>query len=254
MKLWKVAVVLAAVAMFSVSANAQDTCATAVDVSVPVDPCLDGTPTGPLGSCTSGGGLNDMWLTFVATATEHRVRTDVSSAGTDSDYIVYSGTCGNLTEIGCSEDEAAPFNGDICVGGLIVGDTYIIQLGGWGDFCSGTYTVDIEAIPPSGGAACGDDIVSCVPGAEVCDGTDAAACIGLCQADCTCPTPICGNGVLEAGEECDDGNTVNGDGCDDCVLVPTFVPAISEWGLVVMVLIGLVAGTGMFGRKRAATA
>jgi len=26
--------------------------------------------------------------------------------------------------------------------------------------------------------------------------------------------PLCGNGVLEAGEECDDGNTMAGDGCD----------------------------------------
>jgi len=25
--------------------------------------------------------------------------------------------------------------------------------------------------------------------------------------------PICGNGIIEAGEECDDGNTVSGDGC-----------------------------------------
>jgi cysteine-rich repeat protein len=26
---------------------------------------------------------------------------------------------------------------------------------------------------------------------------------------------ICGNGSLEAGEQCDDGNTINGDGCSD---------------------------------------
>ena len=27
------------------------------------------------------------------------------------------------------------------------------------------------------------------------------------------PNPCCGNGILEAGEECDDGNNINGDGC-----------------------------------------
>jgi cysteine-rich repeat protein len=28
------------------------------------------------------------------------------------------------------------------------------------------------------------------------------------------PLPVaCGNGVVEAGEECDDGNTTDGDGC-----------------------------------------
>ena len=26
--------------------------------------------------------------------------------------------------------------------------------------------------------------------------------------------PVCGNGVVEAGEQCDDGNRSNGDGCD----------------------------------------
>ncbi len=28
-----------------------------------------------------------------------------------------------------------------------------------------------------------------------------------------CPLSICGNGAVEAGEQCDDGNTANGDGC-----------------------------------------
>ena len=32
---------------------------------------------------------------------------------------------------------------------------------------------------------------------------------------CTAPPPVCGNGILEAGEECDDGNRRNGDGCSN---------------------------------------
>lgn len=33
-----------------------------------------------------------------------------------------------------------------------------------------------------------------------------------------CPTPACGNGMQEPGEECDDGNSYDGDGCrGDCV-------------------------------------
>jgi cysteine-rich repeat protein len=31
-------------------------------------------------------------------------------------------------------------------------------------------------------------------------------------------SPVCGNSITESGEECDDGNTVNGDGCsNDCI-------------------------------------
>ena len=31
--------------------------------------------------------------------------------------------------------------------------------------------------------------------------------------DCNAPEPVCGNGTVESGEQCDDGNTVSGDGC-----------------------------------------
>jgi len=60
-------------------------------------------------------------------------------------------------------------------------------------------------------AVCGDMIKGQY---EDCDGTP----------DCgpTCLfTPVCGNGRLEQGEQCEDGNTISTDGCDACVVIPT---------------------------------
>jgi len=69
--------------------------------------------------------------------------------------------------------------------------------------------------PPSGPLQC-----TCVPfcgndnieDPEECDGTDDAVCPGRCEADCTCPPLVCGNGRLEpsAGEECEFGKCVFG--------------------------------------------
>lgn len=40
------------------------------------------------------------------------------------------------------------------------------------------------------------------------------------QAICSCQAPaVCGNGALEALEECDDGNLTNGDGCSSACLI-----------------------------------
>jgi hypothetical protein len=168
-----VAVLLLAVGMFSTTAIAQDDCATAVAAPGPVDPCLDTTPTGPLGGCTGGGGVDDVWLTFVAPATSTRVRTDIGSAGTDSNFLVYSssdGTCaGVLTVVGCTEDiSGSNFLSNTCVGGLTVGATYFVRLGDWADGACGPYVVTISG-----------------------EGT-------------------CGNGTVECGEACDDSNTVDG--------------------------------------------
>lgn len=251
MKVMKFAAILLAVGMFSTTAIAQDDCATAVPVPGPVDPCADTTPTGPLGNCTSGGGVLDQWLTFVATATAHRIRTDIGSGGTDSDFLVLSGACGAQSVIGCSEDEVGPYLGDICVGGLNIGDTYYIQAGTWNDSCpNGPYVYTIEDAP---GAICGDGTISCVPGTEQCDdGNNTPG--DHCDANCRIEV-VCGDGFLDAPEQCDDGNVVPGDGCDaDCRIEVSGVPAVSEWGLLVLVLIGLTVGTVMFGRRREATA
>src|SRR5688572_24359697 len=60
--------------------------------------------------------------------------------------------------------------------------------------CS-TCAADCGACP----VMCGDDV--CQTG-ETC---------ASCPSDCRCP--VCGNGVTEGSEECDDGNTSSGDGC-----------------------------------------
>src|SRR5947208_2123707 len=57
--------------------------------------------------------------------------------------------------------------------------------------------------------ACGNGRMD--PG-EACDDGNAINGDG-CDNNCT-PTG-CGNGVMTAGEGCDDGNAINGDGCDD---------------------------------------
>jgi cysteine-rich repeat protein len=64
-------------------------------------------------------------------------------------------------------------------------------------------------------AVCGDGHLD--PG-EACDDGNNVSCDG-CKGDCSRADHVCGDGITECGEECDDGNTVDGDGCEhDCKL------------------------------------
>ena len=61
----------------------------------------------------------------------------------------------------------------------------------------------------SNGAVCGDGVIA---GDEVCDDGNTINGDG-CSSTCTVEGAVCGNGIIETGEVCDDGNTANGDGC-----------------------------------------
>jgi cysteine-rich repeat protein len=64
--------------------------------------------------------------------------------------------------------------------------------------------------------------------------TDPTRPNGVCLKDCNsragdaaaisdeCVSPTCGNGKLEFGEACDDGNKVNGDGCNSTCQMSTY--------------------------------
>ena len=63
----------------------------------------------------------------------------------------------------------------------------------------------------SGNSNCGNHVVD--PGEGCDDGNtiNGDGCSSTCQVETS--QPVCGNHVVESGEQCDDGNTVSGDGC-----------------------------------------
>jgi cysteine-rich repeat protein len=80
------------------------------------------------------------------------------------------------------------------------------ELAACGD-CSATGVCVANACPPS---RCGDGCVDPRTG-ETCDPPNTATCDANCH---TIAAAVCGNGILETGEQCDDGNVINLDGCN----------------------------------------
>jgi len=120
----------------------------------------------PAFSCHFGGaaqGVGSMWLTFVATDTSAFLDTNASLVS-DTLLAVYSGTCGNLTEIGCSEDEGVGLRSELCVENLSVGTTYYVQVASFSAASQGEITVSITCPcegPPANDACEGAVEVGC---------------------------------------------------------------------------------------------
>ncbi|MBL4635069.1 MAG: DUF4215 domain-containing protein [Kofleriaceae bacterium] len=84
-----------------------------------------------------------------------------------------------------------------------------LELGGWNidDFC----------IVANQNSVCGD---SRLYGPEECDegGANSDTEPNACRTSCLAPS--CGDGVVDSGETCDDGNTEDGDRCSNSCLLP----------------------------------
>ncbi len=105
--------------------------------------------TTPFPSCTSVTSWNDdVWYRFVATNTAHRVivTTTVGTGTTDMVTSVYSGTCGNLTEIACQDPDPNTFN----LTGLTIGATYYVRVMTWTATVgtTGNFNVCVGTPPP----------------------------------------------------------------------------------------------------------
>lgn len=65
----------------------------------------------------------------------------------------------------------------------------------------------------------------------------------FCEASATCS----GNGVCSATGACNCNSGYSGVNCE---IGPPPVPAVSEWGLAILTLTGLIAGTKVFSSRR----
>lgn len=109
---------------------------------------LDATDSGVTAGSCFGNPDDDVWFKFVATATTHKISlNNITSIGTnfsdDIDFQVFSGACGNLTSILCSEPASS------LVTGLIVGSTYYVRVfSAAGAGSNNSFDICVGTVPP----------------------------------------------------------------------------------------------------------
>jgi cysteine-rich repeat protein len=102
-------------------------------------------------------------------------------------------TCGNGTIDTGEECDGTKLGGGTCVSRGYDKGTLT---------CTASCTFNESACTKTAASICGDG---------KCDSGETAV---TCPADCSAVLANCGNGAVETGEQCDDGNANNGDGCD----------------------------------------
>jgi hypothetical protein len=110
---------------------ANDECTGAISLTVNTDLICTSTTSGTIEYATASGEANscfgtdddDVWFSFVATATTHYVDIlNVSGSVTDMYHVVYEGPCGSLTELYCRDADNSTASG------LTIGNTYYVRV------------------------------------------------------------------------------------------------------------------------------
>lgn len=167
--------------------------------------CEDGTAMPCPTSCDDGNTCTTDALTGAAASCDAVcTNTAITACSTTSDGCCPTG-CDSATDADCSAT---------CGNGIFEPPTELCEDGTampCRTSCDDGMACTVDTLIGSA-AMCN---VQCTNAAiTACSATSDGCCPGVCTAvnDADC-MPVCGNSAIEAGENCDDGNTVSGDGC-----------------------------------------
>ncbi|WCO01152.1 T9SS type A sorting domain-containing protein [Psychroserpens ponticola] len=152
-------------------APANDECADAIALTVNPDYDCGTVTAGSIAGATASGESeatcsgtenDDVWYTFVATHTEHRVElSNVTGTPTDLYHSVWEGACGTLTNLTCSDSDTSTTSG------LTIGNTYTVRVNSYssnsGAFTSFDICIGSQPPPPANDTCAGAVVVT--PGA-----------------------------------------------------------------------------------------
>ncbi|TYB77198.1 T9SS type A sorting domain-containing protein [Bizionia myxarmorum] len=131
-----------------------NTCANPDSLTVNADFACAAVTSGTLVGATASGENetacfgtenDDVWYSFVATATSHNVSL-INKTGTPTDlyHSLWSGSCGALTNLKCSDADSS------LTSGLVIGDTYLVRVNSYSSSAGATSTFDIcVGTPPA---------------------------------------------------------------------------------------------------------
>lgn len=124
-----------------------DDCASAVSLTVNPDlscaaiasgTTVAASPSSEIpATCGVDGTNDDVWFKFTATSVSHRISLSNVSGSTDMAMAAYSGTCGNLVQVSCSDPNTMDLTG------LTVGQEYKVRVWTYSPTVTTTATFDI---------------------------------------------------------------------------------------------------------------